>query len=191
MTPDGTPPEGKPPAPKPPPPKPAAPGKPDLSLPVPNAALDALSEAMGDAVEEVTWFAGGVSVRVAPERLIEVLSFLRDDPRSRMNLLSDLCGAHFPADEKGFEVMYHLYSIPNNLRIRVKVRVDEQTPVATVIPLWATANWHEREVFDLFGVRFEGHPDLTRILLPDDWKGHPLRKEYPLEGFTEQHPRFR
>lgn len=182
---------GKPPAPKPPAgAKPGA-GKPDLSEPVPNAALDALREKLPDAVEEVVYFAGETSVRVPAGRIEEICRFLRDDPRSRMNLLSDLCAADYPKDEKRFEVLYHLYSIPNNLRIRLKVRVDESTAVPTVSGIWATANWHEREAWDLFGIRFEGHPDLTRILLPDDWKGHPLRKEYPLEGFTDQHPRFR
>ena len=171
----------------------APPGKPaaEAGPPAPHGALDALTGAMPEAIEEVTRFLGEVTVRVKLGRLLDVCRFLRDDPRAAMNLLSDLCAADYPKDAARFEVNYHLYSIPRNQRIRVKVRVDDKTPVATVSEIWPTANWHEREAFDLFGISFDGHPDLTRILLPDDWKGHPLRKEYPLEGFAEQHPRFR
>lgn len=184
-------PGGKTPPPGSSPGKAAPAGKPDLSQPVPNAALDALKEALEDAVEEVVYHAGQVSVRVDAGRLLEVCRFLKEDSRAGMNLLSDLCAVDYPGEEKRFELVYQLYSISHSMRLRLKVRVDENTPVPTVTGIWPTANWHEREAFDLFGMRFEGHPDLTRILLPDDWKGHPLRKEYPLEGFAEQHPRFR
>jgi NADH-quinone oxidoreductase subunit C len=156
-----------------------------------SAAADALRETLDDALEEVTSHAGQESVRVRAGRLLEVCRFLRDDPRCRMNLLSDLSALDFPGEPERFEVNYHLYSIPRRERIRVKVRTAEGRPLPTVSGIWPTANWHEREAYDLFGIVFEGHPDLTRILLPDDWKGHPLRKEYPLEGLPEQHPRFR
>ncbi len=156
-----------------------------------SSAVDALRESLGEAVEEVTSHVGQTSVRVKAGRLLDACRFLRDDPRSRMNLLSDLCGVDYPQEAERFEINYQLYSIPLNQRVRVKVRTRDGDPVASVTGLWPTANWHEREVFDLFGIVFTGHPDLTRILLPDDWKGHPLRKEYPLEGFSEQHPRFR
>jgi len=108
-----------------------------------------------------------------------------------MNLLCDLTAADWPKREKRFDVVYHLYSIPRNHRLRLKVRVGEGEPVPSATTVHHSAEWHEREVFDLFGVAFEGHPDLRRILLPDEWKGHPLRKEYPLEGFPEQHMRLR
>lgn len=156
-----------------------------------SSAVDALRESVGDAVQEVTSHAGQTSVRVKTERLVEICLFLRDDPRARMDLLSDLCALDFPGDAERFEVLYNLYSIPRRERLRVKVRAAEGQPVPSVSGVWPTANWHEREAFDLFGIPFTGHPDLTRILLPDDWKGHPLRKEYPLEGLPEQHPRFR
>ena len=162
-----------------------------LKQPVPSAALDALREALPDAIEGVVYHAGEVTALVKVERLIEAGRFLRDDPRCRMNLLADLCAADGPKEPKRFEVNYHLYSIPCRQRIRLKVRVADGESVPSVTGLWSTANWHEREAFDLFGIRFDGHPDLTRILLPDDWKGHPLRKDYPLEGYPEQHPRFR
>jgi NADH-quinone oxidoreductase subunit C len=192
---------GRPAAPGPPPapggasPPPKAPPPPKLEdlirQPVPSPAADALREAFPDAVEEVAYFAGEVTVRVRLDRIVEICRFLKDDPRTRMNLLSDLSAADHPRDPKRFEINYHVYSIPLGHRIRVKVRAADGESVPTVTKVWATANWHEREAYDLFGIRFEGHPDLTRILLPDDWKGHPLRKEYPLEGFPEQHPRFR
>lgn len=158
---------------------------------MPNAALDALKESLGPAVEEVAYHAGEVTARVGVDRLLEVLRFLKQDARTKMDLLSDLSAVDNPKEPKRFEINYHLYSIPLNQRLRVKVKVAEGEAVPTVTGIWATANWHEREAFDLFGIRFSDHPDLTRILLPDDWKGHPLRKEYPLEGFPEQHPRFR
>jgi NADH-quinone oxidoreductase subunit C len=162
-----------------------------LREPVPSPALDELKRKFGDAVEEVTYWAGEVTVRVPSDRILEICRFLKDDPETQMDLLSDLCAADYPKEPKRFEVLYHMYSIPRGQRLRVKTRVGEGEAVASVASVWATANWHEREAYDLFGISFEGHPDLRRILLPDDWKGHPLRKEYPLEGLPEQHPRFR
>lgn len=162
-----------------------------LREPAPSAALDALKGRFGEAVQEVTYWAGEVTVHVPPDRILEICRFLKDDPATQMNLLSDLCAVDYPKDPKRFEVLYHLYSIPHGQRLRVKTRVGDGESVASVTSVWATANWHEREAYDLFGISFEGHPDLRRILLPDGWKGHPLRKEYPLEGLPEQHPRFR
>lgn len=182
----------KPPAPAKPPARPAAPKLEEvLGAPVPSPAVDALKEKFGEAAVEVSYWAGEVSAKVEAGKILEVCLFLRDDARTRMNLLSDLCGADYPKDEKRFEVLYHMYSIPLGQRLRVKARVAEGESIPSVTSVWSTANWHEREVFDLLGVRFSGHPDLTRILMPDDWEGHPLRKEYPLEGLPEQHPRFR
>ncbi len=193
--PGGPPVEKKPerPAAKPPGPKPAPAPKLEDTLrePVLSPALEALKGKFGEVLQEITYWAGEVTVRVPPDRILEICRFLKDDPATQMNLLSDLCAADYPKEPKRFEVLYHLYSIPHGQRLRVKTRVGEGESVASVTSVWATANWHEREAYDLFGIRFEGHPDLRRILLPDDWKGHPLRKEYPLEGLPEQHPRFR
>jgi NADH-quinone oxidoreductase subunit C len=158
---------------------------------VPSVPLDLLKERFPGAIEDVAYFAGEVTARIAKDRLIEVCQFLKGDERSRMDLLSDLSALDFPKDPLRFEINYHLFSIPHRRAIRLKIRVADGESVPTVSGIWATANWHEREAFDLFGIPFSGHPDLTRILLPDDWKGHPLRKEYPLEGFPEQHPRYR
>ncbi|MBI1987248.1 MAG: NADH-quinone oxidoreductase subunit C [Nitrospinae bacterium] len=124
-----------------------------------------------------------LTVRVAREQIVEVCHFLKTDPQLAFDYLSDLSGVDYPDREKRFEVVYHLYSIPQGHRVRLKVQVAEGEAVPTVTGVWRTADWHEREAYDLLGIPFEGHPDLRRILLPDDWKGHPLRKEYPLAGY--------
>ncbi len=190
-TPEGP---GKPPE----PPKKPAPAAPKMT-PVEEAlrrevaspALEALKDELGGEMGEVVHYAGEVTVVVPRERIIEVLTFLRDDERTAFNLLADLTAADWPERGKRFDIVYHLYSIPRNHRLRVKVHAGEGEPVASAASIWKSADWHEREVYDLFGVAFEGHPDLRRILLPDEWEGHPLRKEYPLEGFPHQHMRLR
>ena len=192
-------PEGPP---KPPPvpaaPKPAAPAKPRvdpveeaLRRVMPSVALDALKRQYPDDVLEVVYYAGQVTVVVPRARIIEILRFLHDDPDTAFDLLANQTAADYPKREKRFEVIYHLYSIPRNHRLRLKVHVADGETVATATAIYNAAEWHEREIFDLFGVTFDGHPDLRRILLPDEWQGHPLRKEYPLEGFPEQHMRLR
>lgn len=158
---------------------------------MPSVPLELLKEKFPDAIEEVAYFSGEVTARIRKDRLIEVCRFLKDERRSQLDLLSDLSALDFPKEALRFEINYHLYSVAHRHRIRIKIRIADGESVPTVSEVWATANWHEREAFDLFGIAFSGHPDLTRILLPDDWKGHPLRKEYPLEGFPEQHPRYR
>jgi len=132
--------------------------------------------------------AGQVGVMLNKDRIRDICLFLRDEPSLRMDHLADLTAVDFsqyPGD-KGprFEVVYNLISTVYRHRIRLKVRVPEEDPsVDTVSSVWNTANWHERETYDLMGVKFTGHPDLRRILLAEDWEGHPLRKEYPLKGY--------
>jgi NADH-quinone oxidoreductase subunit C len=134
------------------------------------------------AVTEATEFIGQLSVRIERSRIVEVCDFLKRDTEAPFNFLSDLTCVHFPdRAEAPFDVVYNLYSISANQRVRLKVSVNEEQGVESVTSVWPTANWMEREVFDLFGVPFSNHPDLRRILLPPDWEGHPLRKEYPLE----------
>jgi NADH-quinone oxidoreductase subunit C len=162
-----------------------------LRRPVVSPALDALKEAFPGAVLEEVHHAGQVTAVIPVDRIREVLRFLHDDPRTAFDLLADLTAADYPKRDKRFEVVYHLYSLPKNHRLRLKVRVADGEPVASATSVYNAAEWHEREVFDLFGVKFDDHPDLRRILLPDEWQGHPLRKEYPLEGFPEQHMRLR
>ena len=130
-------------------------------------------------------YADELTTRVPKEHIVEVCSFLREDPELAFDYLSDLSGVDYPEHEKRFEVVYHLYSISKGHRVRLKVEVGEGEAVPTVTGVWRTADWHEREAYDLLGIPFEGHPDLRRILLPDDWEGHPLRKEYPLEGYED------
>ena len=141
-----------------------------------------LKAKFGDAIGEALEFIGQVSVRVDRERIVEVCDFLKQDGETRFDYLSDLTCVHYPDRvARPFEVVYNLFSIDLNHRIRLKVDTDESAGVASVTGVWPTANWLEREVYDLFGVAFSGHPDLRRLLLPADWDGHPLRKDYPLE----------
>jgi len=131
-------------------------------------------------------------VRVEASRIVEVCEFLRSDSDAAFNYLSDLTCVHFPLRQGApLEVVYNLYSITRNERVRLKVSITEESPPESVTEVWPAANWMEREVYDLFGVKFKNHPDLRRILLPEDWEGHPLRKDYPLEfvenAWTERH----
>ncbi len=123
-------------------------------------------------------FRGETTLVVQSDHLIEVCAFLRDDPTLRFDLLSDVSAVDFFPEHPRFAVNYHLYSLENNYRLRVKVWLDgEQPHVASVTGVWPGANWHEREVWDLMGVTFDGHPDPRRIFLPEDYLGHPLRKD--------------
>ncbi|MDR5709363.1 MAG: NADH-quinone oxidoreductase subunit C [Armatimonadota bacterium] len=147
-----------------------------------------LQERLGEGVLEVHRFRGDATVLVQPDRLLEALSAVKEDPW-RFEMLTDLTAWDRYPTEPRFEVVYHLLSLSRRERLRLKTRVPSSDPVLpTAIPLFAGANWFEREVWDLFGIRFAGHPDLTRILLPDDWEGHPLRRDYPL---TEEPVEFR
>ena len=154
-----------------------------------------LREKFDGAVIEASEFLGQLSIRIEPAHIVEVCDGLKRDDDTPFNYLSDLTCVHYPdRKEAPFEVVYNLYSIPANERVRLKVGVDGDG-VASVTGVWPAADWPEREVYDLFGVRFRDHPDLRRILLPPDWEGHPLRKDYPLEfvenKWTENHlPEF-
>lgn len=127
-------------------------------------------------------FRGETTLTTTPENLHRLLSTLKTDPDLGFNYLADIAGADYPGRSRRFEVNYQVSSIPANRSVRVKVSVGEDEPLPTATDVWKTANWHEREIFDLFGVRFSGHPDLRRILCPDFWTGHPLRKDFPLDG---------
>ncbi len=127
---------------------------------------------------------GDLSAQVRARDLVEVARFLHDDPGMAFDHLTDICSADYPDDRERFEVIYHFLSLPHHARIRLKARVSEENPtINTITPIWKGANFLEREVFDLMGITFDGHPDLRRILLPDDYEeGHPLRKDFPTEG---------
>ena len=148
--------------------------------------LDAVRERFGAAIGEVTVFRGETSLTVDRDRIVSLCKALRDEEALAFDFLSDLCGVdHHPATPR-FEVVYHLYSLRHGHRLRVKVPLGGEDPVIdSVVSVWETADWHERECFDLFGIRFRNHPDLRRILLPENFEGHPLRKDFPLEGVKQ------
>ena len=150
-----------------------------------SLVLQRLREQFDQALVEVKIWRNETTVVLALQDLLRVGRFLRDEPDLAFDFLSDVTGVDrmmLPESSPRFEVVYHVYSLQYRRRLRLKVRVGNGQAVPTVTELWPTANWHEREVYDLFGVPFEGHPDLRRILTPDDWEGHPLRKDYPVEA---------
>src|SRR3989338_9016867 len=134
-------------------------------------------------ITATTVFRGDVTHVVEARALRRLLSFLKSDAELQFNYLVDVLAVDYYDREPRFEVVYHLYSIPKKHRLRVKVRVAANEPVPTVSDLWQGADWREREAFDMFGIVFEGHPNLKRIYLPQDWDGYPLRKDYPLRGY--------
>jgi len=151
-----------------------------------QAIVARLRERFGERVVETHAHRGDHTAVLAREAIVEALAFCRDEPDLRMDLLVDITAVDysaFPGREDGprFEVVYHLYSIPHTHRVRLKVRVEEDDPVVpTATRLWPIADWLEREVWDMFGIRFAGHPDLRRLLLYEEFQGHPLRKDYPV-----------
>ena len=150
------------------------------------AILDELRRRFGESVLETHDYRGDHTAVVERARVRDVLKLCRDTAALGFDVLMDLTAvdySRFPGREDGprFEVVYHLYSILHNHRVRVKVRVDEDDAVVpTAVPLWPIADWFEREVWDMFGIRFEGHPDLKRLLMYEEFVGHPLRKDYPI-----------
>ena len=145
-----------------------------------HALVKKLKAKFGEAIGDASEFIGQLSVHVDGQRIVEICEFLKSDAETNFNYLSDLTCVHYPDRRvEPFEMVYNLFSIEANERVRLKVRTKEG--VDSVTGVWPAANWLEREVFDLFGVRFNNHPDLRRLLLPPDWEGHPLRKDFPLE----------
>jgi NADH-quinone oxidoreductase subunit C len=128
---------------------------------------------------------GELTLTVDPGDVSSVLTFLRDDVQCGFVSFIDLSGADYPSRDRRFDVVYHLLSPRQNLRIRVKVMTDEETPVPSVVDVYPAADWYEREAYDLYGILFSGHPDLRRILTDYGFEGHPLRKDFPLTGFVE------
>jgi len=149
-----------------------------------NPVVRKLREWDAKAVAEVIESKGETTVVVPREQLRRVAEYLLSEPSLRFSFLSDITTVdRFPLEPR-FEVNYQLLSLDRKERLRVKVKLQgKDAVIPTVTSVWPTANWHERENFDLMGIRFEGHPDLTRILMPEDWEGHPLRKDYPVEGY--------
>ena len=148
-----------------------------------NVVVEHLRAWNSRAIAEVIEFRGETTVVVPREMLRETAMRCLQDPELAFNFLTDAtCVDRFPMEPR-FEVSYHLVSIPRRDRLRLKTKLSGSDPVVdSLVPVWPGANWLEREIFDLFGIRFNEHPDLRRILLPDDWEGYPLRKDYPITG---------
>jgi NADH-quinone oxidoreductase subunit C len=153
-----------------------------------HPALRALREQFPDSVVDVVRFRDETTIHVKREHLRDICRFLRDHPKIQLNFLTDVTAVDMLQlrESPRFDVVVLLYSLPNRVRLRLKAGCNDGEPVPSLVPLWNGANWLEREVYDMFGIVFEGHPNLRRILLADDWdEGHPLRKDYPLRGWRE------
>lgn len=146
---------------------------------------DYIEGALGHSLVEWNLASGELTLRAGAEQILKVLKFLRDDSQCRFVSFIDICGADYPGREQRFDVVYHLLSPQQNVRIRVIVETDGATPVPSAIPVFPAANWFEREAYDMYGILFSGHPDLRRILTDYGFDGHPMRKDFPLTGFVE------
>ena len=144
-----------------------------------------ISAAIDNDIHGVSIDHGELNVEARADRIVAVLKFLRDDTVCRFIQLIDLCGVDYPERSKRFDVVYHLLSMHNNQRIRVKAKVGEDETIPSAIEIFPCANWFERETFDMYGIVFAGHPDLRRILTDYGFEGYPLRKDFPLTGYTE------
>jgi NADH-quinone oxidoreductase subunit C len=149
-----------------------------------HPALARLLAWNSSAIEAVKYDREEMTIWAGPSHIRDACVLLKDDSQCEFNFLSDITCVDWYPDEPRFEIVYHLLSISKKERVRLKVRVGSSSPVVeSLTPVWPGANYFEREIFDLFGVRFSGHPYLRRLLMPEDWEGHPLRKDYPVEGY--------
>jgi NADH-quinone oxidoreductase subunit C len=146
---------------------------------------DFISAALGASLESVEVKLGELMVTCAPDQLVKVMKFLANDSNCRFEMLIDICGVDYPDREKRFEAVYNLLSLKHNYRLRVKVAVSEDESVPSLVELYPCAGWFEREAYDLYGIFFEGNPDLRRILTDYGFEGHPFRKDFPLTGYVE------
>jgi NADH-quinone oxidoreductase subunit C len=161
-----------------------------------DEAVDVLAEVLDDggpgfdaAIEKVVVDRGEMTLHVRRESLLAVVRVMRDDPDLRFELFSGVSGVHYPHDAgRELHAVYHLLSITHNRRIRLEVSAPDADPhIPSVVEVYPSADWHERETWDFFGIQFDGHPALTRIEMPDDWPGHPQRKDYPLGGISVEY----
>lgn len=150
--------------------------------------VEKVKSALPHVVREEAVFFGEATITVEAKHLIEALTYLKEQSEPRFDVLTDLTATDYLEPEPRSRVIYWLHAIPENKRLRVAVWVKREETIPTIIPLWAGANWYERELFDLFGIGFDGHPDLKRIFLPGEWEGYPLRKDYAL---TEEPVEFK
>jgi NADH-quinone oxidoreductase subunit C len=146
-----------------------------------SPALDLLREAFSEGVLDTSMTRGYAAAVIRPEILTKAMEFLKNDSRLLFNVLIDITAVDYFGRDPRFDVVYQLLSLPFNRRLQVMIRLPESDPrLASLTPLWSNANWLEREVWDMFGIRFEGHPNLKRILMYEEFQGHPLRKDYPI-----------
>lgn len=155
-----------------------------------QAVVDAIQEAFPKGVVSTHAWRGDETVVVTADQLVAICTFLKSDPAMAFNMPIDVCGVDYLGkQEPRFEVVYHFYSLVHRHRIRLKVQVSEDSPeVPSVISVWRGVDWYEREVWDMYGIRFSGHPNLKRILLYEEFEGHPLRKDYPQRGYQPLMP---
>jgi NADH-quinone oxidoreductase subunit C len=146
---------------------------------------ESLQRALGFALTETKLVVGELTVTVEPSRILDVLKHLRDDPDCEFKILVDICGNDWPMRAKRFDVVYHLLSLTRNMRIRIKAMLGEGEAIPSCVPLYPAAGWFEREAFDMYGIAFEGNPDLRRLLTDYGFSGYPLRKDFPLTGYVE------
>jgi len=144
-----------------------------------------ISDRLKGGVASTSIALGELTLTVERDKIVEALTLLRDDPACQFEVLIDICGVDYPERAERFDVVYHLLSPRLNQRVRVKITTDETAPVASVNDVFPAANWYEREAYDLYGIRFTGHPDLRRILTDYGFQGYPLRKDFPLTGYVE------
>lgn len=151
--------------------------------------VEALKSRFGEGLFETSEFRDELTVVVPKEQIVEVCRFLKEDPTLKFDILADLCGIDMFTPTKRFGVIYNLFSLSSKHRIRLKTFTEEDNPkVPTVTAVWGTANWHERETYDMFGIVFEGHPDLRRVYMPEEYEYYPLRKDIPLMGIPGSIP---
>jgi NADH-quinone oxidoreductase subunit C len=148
----------------------------------PPAFIATLQATLSGAVTGISYWVGDWTVLVAADQILDVAAHMRHAPDAAFDLCCDVTATDWPPRAERFDVVYCLYSTRHRHRVRVKTKVAEHQPFPSVTPVWPAANWLEREVWDMFGINFTGHPDRRRILMPEDWQGHPQRKDYPLEG---------
>jgi NADH-quinone oxidoreductase subunit C len=148
-------------------------------------AGDVIDAGIGDSIIERREALGELTLVVRPDHIERVMAFLKDDESCKFRLLMDITAVDWPGRSPRFDVVYHLLSIRHNIRVRIVIRTDEETPVPSICEVYSAANWFEREAWDMYGVMFSGHPDLRRILSDYGFEGHPLRKDFPLTGHVE------
>lgn len=146
-----------------------------------------IKEKFGHSVLDTVVFKNEVTHIIKKENLLAICNFLKNDSEFQFNFLSDIAGVDYFPQKPRFEVVYHLYSIPKKHRLRLKIKLEDSETAPSVTSIWKTADWAEREAYDMFGIIFENHPDLKRIYMPDDWEGFPLRKDYPLRGYKDRY----